>query len=331
MKKPINKILLFLPCYNEAENCVSVLKEIKQEKEKVEERHAINFDVLVINDGSTDITADTLKNHQSLFEFQVLNLPQNKGYGYVIKRGFQIAQQKSYDYVISFDIDGQHESQFISQFVDFLIQNNTNNYDIVSGSRYLDAKLFWQQPWKDRFLVNTVITGVLNTFGFSFTDAFCGFKAYRVDRLSKLNLTLDGYEMPIQLWMEAQKNNFHIVEKSVPVIYKDRDMIMKKRTSESFLFKEGEKRIEKYVNIIAQFAGYNLSEEIVYLQDIFRSYFNSIEEITQSNFETVRRHIFGEIDSLKLETKPCLIDTAQLGGEHNGHRAGCTCCGCASR
>ena len=163
---------------------------------------------------------------QTLFNFQVLNLTQNKGYGYVIKQGFHMAQREEYDYVISFDIDGQHESQFLSQFVDFILQSH-EQYEIISGSRYKDAKLFWQQPWKDRFLVNTVITGVLNTFGFSFTDAFCGFKAYRVNALSKLKLTLDGYEMPIQLWMEAQKSNFHIIEKSVPVIYKDRDMILK--------------------------------------------------------------------------------------------------------
>ena len=327
MKKTINKILLFLPCYNEAENCVKVLAEIQQEKEEIEEQYEIQFDVLVINDGSSDDTANILTSNQTLFDFQIINSIQNKGYGYVIKQGFQVAREGNYNYVISFDIDGQHESQFLSQFVDFILQNS-GDYDIISGSRYKDAKLFWQQPWKDRFLVNTVITGVLNTFGFAFTDAFCGFKAYRVDVLSKLTLTLDGYEMPIQLWMEAQKNNFNIIEKSVPVIYKDRDMILKKRTSESFLFKQGESRIKKYVNIIAQFAGYNLSEEIVYLQDIFRSYFNSIEEITQDNFEIVRKQIFGEIGSLKLDTKPVHVETVQLRGEHNGHRAGCTCCGC---
>ena len=53
------------------------------------------------------------------------------------------------------------------------------------------------------------------------TDAFCGFKAYRVEALAKLNLTEPGYAMPIELWVQAAHNGLRVVELPVPLIYLD--------------------------------------------------------------------------------------------------------------
>ena len=53
------------------------------------------------------------------------------------------------------------------------------------------------------------------------TDAFCGFKAYWVPSLAKLDITEPGYAMPLQLWVQAAHQNFRIVEFPVPLIYLD--------------------------------------------------------------------------------------------------------------
>ncbi len=307
------KILLFLPCFNEGENCVRVLNELHIQKILIETKFSLIFDILIVNDGSTDDTSLILTQNHHLLDYSVINLTENKGYGYALKIGFKFAQENKYDFAISFDIDGQHESKFIYDFIEF-IENGNSNFDILSGTRYKNPQLFWQMPWKDRFLVNAVITGVLNNFGFSLTDAFCGFKAYRVDRLECLNLSLDGYEMAIELLMEAYKNNFQIVEIPVPVIYKDRDKILKKRTNENFLFTEGEKRVEKYLKIISKYVGHGIIHEINHFQEIFRTFFNSYEDISKYNFEEIKEKIVTEIQC-----------------NHDDPKTRCTCCGCTSR
>jgi dolichol-phosphate mannosyltransferase len=327
-------ILVFLPCYNEAENCLDVLNELRIEKEKIDRDYPVQFDILVINDGSTDNTAQLLANNHHLCDYSVIDLPENRGYGYALKTGFEYAQNHAanYDYVISFDIDGQHESKFLSRMVSFILQSN-DQYDIISGTRYSDARLFWQDPWKDRFLVNAVITGVLNSNGFSFTDAFCGFKAYKVTSLNQLSITVDGYEMAIELLMEAQKHNFQIIEMPVPVIYKDRDEICKKRTceSESFLFKAGEERIAKYVKIMSEYMNQHLDHETSYFQDIFRSYFNTIHAVSRTNFLEIQQQIFNEINSLINHVQSC-NEPIHIRCNHNADsETRCTCCGCSSR
>ena len=70
--------------------------------------------------------------------------------------------------------------------------------------------------------INVEVTRWLNDcLGLSLTDAFCGFKAYRATALKKLNITENGYAMPIQLWVQAVARGMRIVEVAVPLIYLD--------------------------------------------------------------------------------------------------------------
>ena len=75
---------------------------------------------------------------------------------------------------------------------------------------------------KDRCRINRLITEELNRrLGLSLTDAFCGFKAYRVAALAKIELTEPGYAMPLELWVRAVQLGLRIVELPVPLIYLD--------------------------------------------------------------------------------------------------------------
>ncbi len=71
-------------------------------------------------------------------------------------------------------------------------------------------------------LINRQITKQINErFCLELTDAFCGFKAYRVEALRQLDITDNGYAMPLELWVQAAMKEFRIIEVPVPLIYLD--------------------------------------------------------------------------------------------------------------
>ena len=71
--------------------------------------------------------------------------------------------------------------------------------------------------------VNEEIAKTINEItGYGLTDSFCGFKAYKVDALKKLNLTETSYGMPLQLWIQAWKNGLTVKEIPIALIYFDR-------------------------------------------------------------------------------------------------------------
>ena len=233
ISEEIINILLLIPCFNEEENIEHILEHLQHVKLNLQDRNELNLEILIINDGSTDKTTQILeKNNQDSF-FNIINLKKNEGYGFTLRKGFNYAKEMNFSWIISFDMDGQHEPKCVYNFIDRILENPPEQ--IISGSRYKNSNNFWQNPWKDRFLVNAIITGILNTIGFSITDAFCGLKAYKCDAINDLDLEISGYEIPIEIWIKSLKKGYKIIEKPVPVIYKDREGILKNAKS-SFLF-----------------------------------------------------------------------------------------------
>ena len=89
--------------------------------------------------------------------------------------------------------------------------------DIVSGSRYLRRFPGDSDPPEQRRRINQIITEEVNRrLGLRLTDAFCGFKAYSVPALAKIELTETGYAMPLELWVRAVQLGLRIVELPVP-------------------------------------------------------------------------------------------------------------------
>lgn len=196
--------LAALPVYNEANSVNQVLDQVVQ--------HAQH--VVVVNDGSTDGTAEQLQTRDDVV---VLTHPQNRGYGAALNTAFQYAMENEFEVIVTLDCDGQHEPQRIPRFV-----SAAKSADIVSGSRYLKTYPGDSAPPAQRLFVNRTITRQLNQLlGLQLTDAFCGFKAYRVDALRRLNVTEFGYAMPLQLWVQAAMRGMNIIEIPVPLIYLD--------------------------------------------------------------------------------------------------------------
>jgi glycosyltransferase involved in cell wall biosynthesis len=197
--------LTALPVYNEVAHVAGVLDEVLRYCD----------DVVVVDDGSTDGTSQLLARRGDVC---VLPHPVNRGYGAALASAFRFAVGCGYETLVTIDCDGQHEPQRIPQF----IAACRDGADIVSGSRYLTSFPGQSRPPEDRRRINLMLTEELNRrLGLNLTDAFCGFKAYRVAALAEIELTETGYAMPLELWVRAAQWGLKIVELPIPLIYLD--------------------------------------------------------------------------------------------------------------
>jgi dolichol-phosphate mannosyltransferase len=198
------RLLTAIPVYNEEAYLPSVLAEVVRSAENV----------LVVDDGSTDRTPELLRGFPSV---QTIRHPRNLGYGASLRTAFQAAIDQGYTGLVTLDCDGQHEPSRIP-----ILAERLDEADIVSGSRYLQVFDPAQTPPEQRRRINVEVTRWLNEcLGLNLTDAFCGFKTYRVQALRSFEITEDGYAMPLQVWVQAVARGLRIVEVPVPLIYLD--------------------------------------------------------------------------------------------------------------
>ena len=117
------------------------------------------------------------------------------------------------------DCDEQHEPRMIPEFVR---QIETDQWDLISGSRYLIKQPGDNLSPGDRRKINATITALVNReLGLNITDAFCGYKAHRVRPLKRLHLDVAGYAFPMQLWPQVAAAELRLTEIPVRLIYND--------------------------------------------------------------------------------------------------------------
>lgn len=113
------KVLIIIPAYNEEENIVTTVNSIA----------ALQYDYVVVNDGSADKTKDICEAHQ----FNMLDLSQNLGIGGAVQAGHKYAYRYGYDIDIQVDGDGQHDPSYIPDLINKIEQGA----DLVIGSRFV--------------------------------------------------------------------------------------------------------------------------------------------------------------------------------------------------
>jgi len=199
-----NRVLTAIPVYNEAKHVRDVLQRTRR----------YCSDILVVNDGSTDGTREILDSEAGVYR---VDHPSNRGYGAALISAFRFATDRGYDTLVTMDCDGQHEPSRIPVLLEAM-----HDCDIVSGSRYFrDFRQDTPAP-TDRRFINAAITREINErYGLDLTDAFCGFKAYGRQALSKLRITESGWGMPLQLWVQAARFGLRVKEIGVPRLYLD--------------------------------------------------------------------------------------------------------------
>ncbi|OQX91142.1 MAG: hypothetical protein B6D58_08840 [candidate division Zixibacteria bacterium 4484_95] len=167
------KVSIVIPAYNEKAGIESTITELIKFIENKD------WEIIVVNDGSTDDTKLRLK---SFSQITVIDHPYNKGYGASIKTGINNA---SGDVIVLFDADGQHDPEDIPRLLDELPY-----YDMVTGKRTKGSKQDWlRKPGK--FLLG--LTANLLTEK-KIPDLNCGFRAIKKDVIiDMLELFPDGF------------------------------------------------------------------------------------------------------------------------------------------
>jgi glycosyltransferase involved in cell wall biosynthesis len=201
------RLLIAIPVHNER-------KYVRQVLAKVHQYH--KGDILVIDDGSKDGTAEILAGLPQILRIRHAT---NMGYGQSLIDAFDFAERRGYDWVITMDCDEQHEPEMIPEFER---QIRTDQWDLISGSRYLNQRSDDDLPPGDRRKINGQITRLVNdTLNLNLTDTFCGYKAHRVEAMRRITLDVTGYAFPMQLWPQVAAANFRISELPVRLIYND--------------------------------------------------------------------------------------------------------------
>lgn len=166
------KCLVIIPAYNEEENIVRVVENLKTNYPM--------YDYVVINDGSADRTAEICRREG----YELLDLPVNLGLAGAFQTGLKYAYRRGYAYAIQFDADGQHRPEYIAPMLDKL----SEGYDIVIGSRFVTEK----KPKSLRMLGSNLISAAMRlTTGRRVQDPTSGMRMFNKKMIAEFALNMN--------------------------------------------------------------------------------------------------------------------------------------------
>ncbi len=194
------KRIALIPAYNEATTITEVLKRTRDFVDEI----------IVVNDGSSDKTAELAKQAGAY----VVSHGINRGLGAAIGTGFAYALRRGADVVITLDADGQHDPSEIPAFVSAI----EKGADVVIGTR---MKTRIGMPWYRQVaqVIGNVTTYVL--FGAWVSDSQSGYRAFTKVALSKIQIRTNRMEVSSELIAETKRNNLNLVEVPIKAIYTD--------------------------------------------------------------------------------------------------------------
>jgi len=195
------KTVIIIPSYNEEHAIGPVISACRGE----------GFaNILAVDDGSTDATADMARAAGAV----VVSHPVNRGVGAATQTGFAAALMMGADEVVTIDADGQHDPKDIARL---LQQLRIRGADIVIGSRFMSSGN--RIPFMRRIFNITAncITFLLS--GSYFSDTQSGLKAFSKKALACIHITSSGFEFSSEIIREARHFKLRIIEIPVGVIY----------------------------------------------------------------------------------------------------------------
>ncbi len=190
------KVCAIIPAYNEEDTIASVVKETREYVD----------DVFVIDDGSTDNTAEAARKAGA----KVLKHVVNRGIGAAQRTGYSVSIKEGYDYIVQIDADMQHDPGYIKRLLDAAVENNC---DMVIGSRFLNES-YLNYNFVRRAGIKFFTETVRFLSPIDITDVTSGFRVYKAESLKKLGKTLDRH-WAVEQTLEAAKKGMKI--KEVPV------------------------------------------------------------------------------------------------------------------
>ena len=214
----MEKVLVIIPTYNEAENIKKVIEAIIREKK---------FDVLVVDDSSPDGTATIVKEIIESYPKKIfLEVKKNKdGLGRAYIHGFKWAIDKMYDYVFEMDADFSHNPSELGTMLDYLKEGK----DMVIGSRYIKGINVVNWPLGRIILSYLASVYVRLITSMPIKDPTAGFVGYKREVLEEIVLDkvkFIGYAFQVEMKYKTWRKKFSYIEH--PIIFTNRTLGLSK-------------------------------------------------------------------------------------------------------
>jgi len=222
-----NSHLVVIPTYNEIDNIEDFVNQIIK----------INVDILIVDDNSPDGTGDLVqKLSENLSQVNLLKRSGKLGLGSAYRDGFKWGLNEGYKYLIEMDADFSHSFSDLNN-----ILQNSKNFDVVIGSRYIPGGGSNGWDFKRKLLssyANKLSKVLLRS---KINDMTSGFRSYSSEALNEINYfstKSDGYSFQIEMTIRSIEKKLSI--KEVPIIFTERSLgnskMSKKIVFEAFLF-----------------------------------------------------------------------------------------------
>jgi dolichol-phosphate mannosyltransferase len=196
--------LVIIPTYNEAESIGTILDGLKN----------LDVDVLVIDDGSPDGTADIVRMHA----IEVIQRDGKQGLGSAYRTGFSIGIQRGYTYIIEMDADGSHQVQDLQKMMEWI-----GSADLLIGSRWVaDGGIANWSKFRE-YLSKSANAYANLLLSLGVKDTTSGFRIYTAELLKKmevLTIRSEGYCFQIEMTRRAIARGASIAE--IPITFIER-------------------------------------------------------------------------------------------------------------
>ena len=219
--------VVIIPTYNEKENIENIIRAVFGLSQP--------FNILIIDDGSPDGTADIVKRLMA-DEFKdrlfIIERKGKLGLGTAYITGFKWAIEQKYDYIFEMDADFSHNPNDLPRLYDACAKEG---YDVAIGSRYISGVNVVNWPMGRVLMSYYASKYVRCVTGLRIHDTTAGFKCYRREVLETIELDkirFKGYAFQIEMKFTAVQCGFKV--KEVPVIFVNRELGTSKMNSSIF-------------------------------------------------------------------------------------------------
>jgi glycosyltransferase involved in cell wall biosynthesis len=197
-------VSIVMPCLNEIRSLGHCIEIANQALDRLHKRHGLSGEVVIADNGSTDGSQALAKRLGA----RVVDVP-TPGYGAALQAGFAAAKGR---YLVMGDSDGSYDFKDAVPMVEKLM----NGAELCMGSRFKGGIAPGAMPWKNRYIGNPILTGILNVlFRSKVDDAHCGLRALTREAFERLRLTGSGMEFASEMVIKASLLHLRIAE--VPV------------------------------------------------------------------------------------------------------------------
>ena len=202
------KLSVIIPAYNEEKTIIKTLKRIQ-----ITKKNKIEYEIIVINDGSKDNTSNLLKSNNELYD-KLIEYENNSGKGFAVKKGIEASTG---EYVIFQDADLEYDPLDFDKFIDLI----TNfNVDGIIGSRFVYSRFTRSHNIMNKF-GNYILTFFFNVlYNTTFTDIYSCYFCFKKELLNYENLKTVGFEQHAEILCKVIKNGKYFYE--VPISYNGR-------------------------------------------------------------------------------------------------------------